>query len=127
MMANEKVGAIFEIIDDATPKLQSIKASVTEVKDLMNEWGKQTDKADNSQKGLIERLGQLNARVILTKIGILAMITAIIKWYSASMDAARASTRLKEELQSTNEILDIQSSKLKTLSEDYAEERSPFG
>ena|SRR3990167_946549 len=75
----EKVGAIFEIIDDASPKLQTINAGITEVNTMMSKWDNQINKNTKSSDKLGKSLITLNSRFITSRIGIIAFIATLTK------------------------------------------------
>ena|SRR3990167_3944887 len=110
-MVSERVGAIFEIIDDATPTLQKVKGGIQEIDVMMKRWDSTTKRVTRSKTTLIDKMTVFNQRIVLATISITALTLALIRYAKESIKAAEASERLKESLKEEIKTLDVMSLK----------------
>ena len=82
-MANEeRVGVIFEIIDDATPTLQKVKSGITEVDQILNKLDKTQNLAEKSAKKLGNQF--ISLRSIFAGFSIAALINQMIQYVKSA-------------------------------------------
>ena len=100
----ERVGVIYEVIDEASAKLKNINEEM--------------EKSSASSDKLKKKLTQLNAGAVASTIGVVALTRSLTRFYVEAAKAASEAERLNGRLSASNSINDAGSKKWKTFKED---------
>ena len=98
---------MFEGIDDVTPKLQSVKAEITEIDQVLNNLDQTNKRTSASQHDLSEKLTTFNERAVLSRIGITALTFATIRWLASAEQMAEKLPDLSGRLKDAKDNMDL--------------------
>jgi len=116
-MADDDVFA-FIGVDNVTPVIERIKGSVKSLDNTIKSSNRTQDDASKAADKLAGKLTHLEGRWIANKIGLVAMITALVSFYKSAIAAAQAADRLNERLAVSNRLLEEQGKGWRKFKED---------